>query len=135
MGKIEIIMRKAEKDQVAETVLVAFDEKEAVVSQPDTLAFPNLEIRIKERAVYKDNILIPLTQKEFAVLSYLAQHPKWVFSAGQIYEAIWREDSENCGTAVASIIGQIRRKLTPETPKDGYIQMVAGSGYKFEAPQ
>lgn len=54
MGKIEIIMRKAEKDQVAETVLVAFDEKEAVVSQPDILAFPNLEIRMKERAVYKD---------------------------------------------------------------------------------
>ena len=44
-------------------------------------------------------------------------------------------DSENCGTAVASVIGQIRRKLTPYMPKAGYIRTVLGSGYKFEVPQ
>ena len=46
-----------------------------------------------------------------------------------------RGDSENCGTAVASVIGQIRRKLTPDMPKAGYIRTVLGSGYKFEVPQ
>ena len=51
----------------------------------------------------------------------------------QIYEAIWRKDSEHCGTAVASVIGQIRRKLTPDTPKGGYIRTVLGSGYKFNS--
>ena len=62
-------------------------------------------------------------------------HPSWVFSAGQIYEEVWGEDGENCGTAVASVIGQIRRKLTPDMPKAGYIRTVLGSGYKFEVPQ
>ena len=38
-----------------------------------------------------------------------------------------------CGTAVASVIGQIRRKLTPDTPKGGYIRTVLGSGYKFNS--
>ena len=37
--------------------------------------------------------------------------------------------------AVASVIGQIRRKLTPDMPKAGYIRTVLGSGYKFEVPQ
>ena len=63
------------------------------------------------------------------------QSPSWVFSAGQIYEEVWGEDGENCGTAVASVIGQIRRKLTPDMPKAGYIRTVLGSGYKFEVPQ
>ena len=53
----------------------------------------------------------------------------------QIYEEVWGEDGENCGTAVASVIGQIRRKLTPDMPKAGYIRTVLGSGYKFEVPQ
>ena len=72
-------------------------------------------------------------EPEFIHLAHLARHPGWVFSAHQIYEAIWRKDSEHCGTAVASVIGQIRRKLTPDTPKGGYIRTVLGSGYKFNS--
>lgn len=68
-------------------------------------------------------------------IGILGNHPSWVFSAGQIYEEVWGEDGENCGTAVASVIGQIRRKLTPDMPKAGYIRTVLGSGYKFEVPQ
>ena len=77
--------------------------------------------------------LVTLTHHEFAVLTYLARHPGWVFSASQIYEAVWDKDGEHCGTAVASVIGQIRRKLTPDTPKAGYIRTVLGSGYKFNS--
>ena len=97
------------------------------------LSFPNLEIRLKEQTVSCNGQLVTLTYHEFAVLAYLARHPGWVFSAYQIYEAIWCKDGENCGTAVASVIGQIRRKLTPDTPKGGYIQTVLGSGYKFNS--
>ena len=77
--------------------------------------------------------LVTLTHHEFAVLAYLARHPGWVFSASQIYEAVWNVDGEHCGTAVASVISQIRRKLTPNMPKGGYIRTVLGSGYKFNS--
>ena len=98
-----------------------------------SLSFPNLEIRLKEQTVYCNSTLIALTYHEFAVLTYLARHPGWVFSASQIYEAVWDRDGERCGTAVANVISQIRRKLTPDTPKGGYIRTVLGSGYKFES--
>lgn len=97
------------------------------------LSFPDLEIRLKEQTVSCSDQLITLTHHEFAVLAYLARHPGWVFSASQIYEAVWDRDGECCGTAVASVIGQIRRKLTPDTPRGGYIRTVLGSGYKFES--
>ena len=96
-----------------------------------SLSFTDLEIRLKEQTVSCNGQLVTLTYHEFAVLAYLARHPGWVFSAYQIYEAIWCKDGENCGTAVASVIGQIRRKLTPDTPKGGYIRTILGSGYKF----
>lgn len=68
-------------------------------------------------------------------IGILGKPPVLGISAGQIYEEVWGEDGENCGTAVASVIGQIRRKLTPDMPKAGYIRTVLGSGYKFEVPQ
>ena len=114
----------------------------AIADEPDfdhiappqsSLSFSNLEILLKEHAVYCNGDLIPMTHHEFAVLAYLARHPGWVFSASQIYEAVWNADGEHCGTAVASVIGQIRRKLTPDMPKGGYIRTVLGSGYKFSS--
>ena len=71
----------------------------------NTLVFPGLELRLKERTVHRNGELISMTHREFATLVYLANHPSWVFSAGQIYEEVWGEDGENCGTAVASVIG------------------------------
>lgn len=134
---VEIIMRREVDGKITETVLVSIDEEPLIKIKPmeSVLSFPGIEIRLNEHIVYRDDREIFLTHREFATLSYLARHPKRVFTAEQIYEAVWREDGENCGTAVANIISQLRRKLTPDDPKGGYIRTVIGGGYKFEAPE
>ena len=63
----------------------------------------------------------------FATLFFLANHPGWVFSRAQIYEAVWKEPGEYCGAAVTNVISQIRRKIG-----SNYITTVVGSGYRFE---
>ena len=63
----------------------------------NTLVFPGLELRLKERTAYRNGELISMTRREFETLVYLAKHPSWVFSAGQLYEEVW-EDGKNCGT-------------------------------------
>lgn len=135
MGKVEIIMRRAEAEQVSETVLAAFGAQGSTIIEPTILEFSDLVIRFREQTVCHKGKLVPMTRREFSVLAYLARHPRWVFSSEQIYEAVWGEDGENCGTAVSSIVGQIRRKLTPEDPRGGYIHTVTGVGYKFEATE
>lgn len=135
--KVEIILRRSKQGEVEETVLAAFDitQNSAKIKEDTILSFSGLDIHIREHSVYRDGVLIPLTHKEFSTLVYLARHPQWVFSAEQIYSAIWETDGEDCGTSVSSIIGHIRRKLTPETPKGGYILTVIGGGYKFDVSQ
>lgn len=86
---------------------------------------PNLEIRINEQTVYHDNHSVPLTHHEFFTLLYLAQHPSWVLSKEQIYEAVWKADPEQCGAA-ANVVYSLRWKIG-----DGYIETVVGSGYRF----
>ncbi len=90
------------------------------------LSFPGLEIRINEQAVYHNNHPVPLTNHEFFILLYLAAHPSWVLSKEQIYEAVWKENPEHCGAAVANVVYSLRRKIG-----DGYIETVVGSGYRF----
>lgn len=61
-----------------------------VTSHPcNTLVFPGLELRLKERTAYRNGELISMTRREFETLVYLAKHPSWVFSAGQLYEEVW----------------------------------------------
>lgn len=92
----------------------------------DTLTFPNLEIRINEQTVYHNGIPVPLTHHEFFTLRYMAEHPSWVLSKEQIYEAVWKANPEHCGAAVANVVYSLRRKIG-----EGYIETVVGSGYRF----
>lgn len=129
VGTIEIVMRKiAPTGSVSETVLVSLPDAETqeTTHSSDILTFLNLEIRINEQTVYHNGIPVPLTHHEFFTLLYLAQHPSWVLSKEQIYEAVWKADPEHCGAAVANVVYSLRRKIG-----DGYIETVVGSGYRF----
>lgn len=128
---IEIVLRRIEgSGSVSETILALLPTIESFERSysTDVIIFPGLVIRIKEQMVYRDSKLVPMTHYEFFTLFFLAQHPGWVFSKEQIYEAVWKESSDRCGTAVVNVISQIRRKIG-----EGYIKTVINSGYKFEA--
>ena len=129
VGMIEIVMRKiAPSGSVSETVLVSLPgaESQETTHSSDILTFPDLEIHINEQIIYHNGIPVPLTHHEFFTLLYLAQHPSWVLSKEQIYEAVWNADSEHCGAAVTNVIYSLRRKIG-----EGYIETVVGSGYRF----
>lgn len=98
----------------------------------DVLFFPDLEIRLKEQAVLRNGVPVHLSHYEFFTLYYLAQHPGWVFTKKQIYEAVWQQPGERCEASVSCVISQIRKKLDPINQRDRYIKTVVNSGYKFE---
>lgn len=52
-----------------------------------------------------------LTHHEFFTLLYLAKHPSWTLSRSAIYEAVWKELGNKCGSAVVNVVSQIRRKI------------------------
>ena len=110
MGKLLIVSISDHEEHIFNRVMAAIADEpdfDHIAPPQSSLSFSNLEILLKEHTVYCSGKLIPMTHHEFAVLTYLARHP--------------------------GVIGQIRRKLTPDTPKGGYIQTVLGSGYKFNS--
>ncbi|MGN9015365.1 winged helix-turn-helix domain-containing protein [Bariatricus sp. HCP28S3_A4] len=122
-------MRKIGKSgNITETVLVSLPNAESatMTHDPNILTFSQLEIHLQKQMIFQNGRFISLSHLEFQTLSYLALHPGWVISKEQIYEAVWKEDQEYCGSAVANVISQIRRKIG-----NGYIETVINSGYKF----
>ena len=133
MGKILILTFSDSEEPIMDKILTAVEGEPTVKHianpySPSVLTFPNLEIRINEQIVYHNGIPVPLTHHEFFTLLYLVQHPSWVLSKEQIYEAVWKADPEHCGAAVANVVCSLRRKIG-----DGYIETVVGSGYRFVA--
>ena len=94
MGKFLILSLTDHEEyilsRIMEIIAVEPGFDHIVTSHPcNSLVFPGLELRLKERTAYRNGELISMTRQEFATLVYLAKHPFWVFSAGQIYEEVW----------------------------------------------
>lgn len=138
MKKIEIIARIAEAGKVAEEqTLLTWSDADISTTQrhnPQILHYPGLEIYLDQRCVLKDGQDVRLTKYEYALLSFMAQHPGVLFSKEQLFEAVWHENSESCMSAISNTIGRIRQKIETDKEHPYYIQTVSSLGYRF-APE
>ena len=76
---------------------------------------------------------VELTDLEHRILMLLMKHPGQVFSAEQLYEAVWNEPYRYASNNTVMVhIRKLRVKIE-ETPEDPvHIQTVWGKGYRFE---
>lgn len=100
--------------------------------ESDKFVFGKLSIDIPRVEVRKEGDLIELRAKEFEILAFLASHEGQVFSKGQIFENVWKDDYMMDDNTVMVHIRRLRKKIedNPDEPK--YIKTVWGLGYKFQ---
>ncbi len=103
----------------------------ARVDKVDKICLPGLEISISEMQAICEGNPVMFSHKEFRLLSYLAQHPGWVFTKEQIYEAVWDDIPVSVDAKVECMIYSIRKKMRAYTDRE-YIRTVWGVGYKFD---
>lgn len=103
----------------------------ARVDKVDKICLPGLEISISEMQAICEGNPVMFSHKEFRLLSHLAQHPGWVFTKEQIYEAVWDDIPVCVDAKVECMIYSIRKKLRAYTDRE-YIRTVWGVGYKFD---
>ena len=88
----------------------------------------NLEIHPGRRSVLANGNPIDLTFTEFQVLYILARRPGWVFTRGQIVDAVRGGDYPVTDRSVDVQIVGLRKKLGS---CGKYIETVRGVGYRF----
>ena len=74
---------------------------------------------------------IQLTALEFGILHLLASHLKRVFSADEIFERVWQQDSLVSTKTVMVHVSHLRDKIEEATGGEKVIQTVWGVGYKI----
>lgn len=75
---------------------------------------------------------IQLTALEFGILHLLASHPNRVFSADEIFERVWQQESLVSAKTVMVHVSHLRDKIEEATGGEKVIQTVWGVGYKIE---
>lgn len=116
LARIKAILRRTELHAAAEN---------RVIKSGD------LQIDIIKHKVSVKGREVPLTSKEYAMLSLLASNPGRVYSREQLLEEIWGEDFSGDARTVDVHIRHLREKLEEHPAEPRYILTVWGTGYKF----
>ncbi len=102
--------------------------------QPDVLEVNSLIINKDSHEVKTvDDKDIQLTALEFGILYLLASHPNRVFSADEIFERVWKQESVVSAKTVMVHVSHLRDKIEEATGGEKIIQTVWGVGYKIDA--
>lgn len=102
-------------------------------SEPDILEVGPLVINKDSHEVKTLNDQqIQLTALEFGILYLLASHPNRVFSADEIFERVWQQESVVSAKTVMVHVSHLRDKIEEATGGEKVIQTVWGVGYKIE---
>lgn len=114
--------------------LLRRSENNVTTTEPDVLDIGPLTINKDSHEVKtltgKD---IQLTTLEFGILYLLASHPNRVFSADDIFERVWQQESIVSAKTVMVHVSHLRDKIEEATNGEKVIQTVWGVGYKIEA--
>lgn len=115
------------------SVLRRYTQLGAIAEKKDTVfKIGGLRVDDDRKEVTVDGEVVKLTPMEYRILLLLVQNPGKVFSIGQIYERIWKEEAVSGDNTVAVHIRHIREKIeiNPKDPR--YLKVVWGVGYKID---
>lgn len=114
--------------------LLRRSEGKVTNDEPDILNVGPLQINKDSHEVKTiKGDLIQLTALEFGILYLLASHPNRVFSADDIFERVWQQESVVSAKTVMVHVSHLRDKIEAATGGEKVIETVWGVGYKVEA--
>ncbi|MCH4056863.1 response regulator transcription factor [Lapidilactobacillus gannanensis] len=120
MARVKSLLRRANAQMTKE--------------EPDSLEVGPLTINKDSHEVTTLNhVQIQLTALEFGILYLLASHPNRVFSADEIFERVWQQESIVSAKTVMVHVSHLRDKIEEATGGEKVIETIWGVGYKVNA--
>lgn len=131
-GSMELLARVRSQLRRYEQILMLKEHAVSYVNREEEIySIGALELNSTTKEVRVDNQIVKLRPKEFMILELLMKHAGRVFSAQQIYEAVWNEEAINTETVMVHI-RKLREKIELDPKHPRYLKVVWGIGYKIE---
>ena len=96
------------------------------------LGFPLFRLDVVNQPLRRENDLLPVRPKPFAVLAYLAMQVGSLVTAAERRKAIWPDTDVSEGL-LRGYIREVRQVLGDEAETPGYIETIPRRGYRFLA--
>ncbi|GEL89409.1 response regulator transcription factor [Pediococcus parvulus] len=120
MARVKSLLRRSQND-------LKQDEPEVLDIGPLTINSDSHEVKTLTGKS------VQLTALEFGILYLLASHPNRVFSADDIFERVWQQESIISAKTVMVHVSHLRDKIEEATGSEKVIETVWGVGYKIES--
>jgi two-component system, OmpR family, response regulator VicR len=104
-------------------------ESVAKTDSTSRIVLGDLVIDLARYEVTKRSSVIPLTHREFELLSFLAARPGIVYSREQLLLDVWGADYEGDSRAVDVTIRRLREKIEDDPANPVYVLTKRGVGY------
>ncbi|MBR0535460.1 MAG: response regulator transcription factor [Clostridia bacterium] len=104
------------------------------VAQPvkaDKITIEPFELNLRNRTLYKNNVLIELTQVEFQIIEFFFNNPGKALSRTDILKEVWGESYFGEDKVVDVNIRRLRMKVEDEPSIPKHLVTVWGMGYKW----
>ncbi|MEE0955638.1 MAG: response regulator transcription factor [Eubacterium sp.] len=113
--------------------LARYDRLVDTGRQPNSIVeIRGIKIDKTARRVWVNGEEKNFTNKEFDLLTFLAENPNHVFTKEELFRKIWNMESVGDIATVTVHIKKIREKIEFNTSKPQYIETIWGVGYRFK---
>ncbi len=101
--------------------------------KPENCYFGDYELNLTAHKLFRRDVEIELTAKEFRLLEYFAVRPGRALARDTILDAVWGNSVTVTQRSVDRCVTTLRSKIEPDPHNPVYIQTIRDIGYRFEA--
>jgi two-component system, OmpR family, response regulator len=101
-------------------------EKDNILNKKQIFTFDESKMEI-----YKNNVLVELTNAEYFILQYMIQKSGFVISRQELLSNVDSIKYESSYKSIDVLIGRVRIKIEENSKKPKYIISIRGVGYKL----
>src|SRR5215207_1940196 len=94
------------------------------------LHFGAYRLDLQNERLWRDQQVVRLTGKAFAILCHLAQRPNQLVSRAELFRSVWSETVVSA-TTLTSCIKELRKALDDDARSPQYIDTAHRRGYPF----
>ena len=98
------------------------------------IAFGDCRLDTTARLLVRDGKDVPLSPKEFELLTFLATNAGRALSRDRIMSSVWGYDCRVTPRSIDRFINALRNKIEPDPAQPRILKTVREFGYKFELP-
>ena len=98
----------------------------------DCIEVDNFKLDLYSQSLYKENVEIDVTPKEFLLMKIFMQNPGKAFTRDELLNLVWGIDFFGDPKIVDVNIRRLRSKIEENSSKPKYIETVRGTGYRWK---